>query len=168
MSYVSKLLLPDEKIVHIATLHWIIFVPGLILTALGGTAAFLSHDLAGFLPIVALATMSQKIIAGIGLVLSLAGLGLLLGAVVRQSATELVITDRRIIAKYGFISRATFEILINRVTGVNFDQTITGRVLGYGTVLVHGAGGDISPFDGVSNPQIFQRALMYVLDHEKH
>ena len=167
MSYVSKLLLPDEKIVHIATLHWIIFVPGLIFTILGGTTAFLSHDLADFLPIASLAAVSQRIVAGIGLILSLAGLGLLLGATIRQSATELVITNCRLIAKYGFISRATFEILINRVTGVNFDQTITGRMLGYGTVLVHGAGGDISPFDGVSNPQTFQRALMYVLEHER-
>jgi len=27
------------------------------------------------------------------------------------------------------------------------------------TVLVHGAGGDISPFDVVANPQLFQRRL---------
>ena len=165
MSYVSKLLLPDEKIVHIATLHWIIFVPGMLLTAMGGTVAFFSPDLAAFIPLPALAPVSHRIIAGISLVFSLAGLGLLVGAIVRQSATELVITNRRLIAKYGFISRSTFEILVNRVTGVNFDQTITGRILGYGTVLVHGAGGDISPFDGVSSPQVFQRALMYVLEH---
>jgi uncharacterized membrane protein YdbT with pleckstrin-like domain len=84
---------------------------------------------------------------------------------VRQSSTELAITNRRLIAKYGFISRATFEIMINRVTGVNFDQTVMGRILGYGTILVHGAGGDISPFDVVANPQLFQRALMDVLEH---
>ncbi len=165
MSYLTKMLLPDERIVHIATLHWIIFVPGMALTAVGGIGGLYSYDIVGFLLGSNIAPLLGRIVAGISLVFALAGLGLLMGALVRQSSTELAITNRRLIAKYGFISRSTFEILINRVTGVNFDQTITGRLLGYGTVLVHGAGGDISPFDGVTNPQLFQRALMDALTH---
>jgi len=51
--------------------------------------------------------------------------------------------------------------------GRQFRSTITGRILGYGTVLVHGAGGDISPFDVVANPQLFQRALMDAVEHTK-
>ena len=57
--------------------------------------------------------------------------------------------------------------MIGRVTGVNFDQTVVGRMMGYGTILVHGVGGDVSPFDGMANPQLFQRALMDTLEHEK-
>jgi len=165
MSYLSKMLLPDERVVYIATLHWIIFVPGLCMTALGGFAGFYSYDLVGFFMGPSMVPVFGRVVAGVAFVMALAGLGLLIGALIRQSATELAITNRRLIAKYGFISRSTFEIMINRVTGANFDQTITGRLLGYGTILVHGAGGDISPFDVVSNPQLFQRALMDVLEH---
>lgn len=167
MSYLQKLLLPDERIIYIATLHWIIFVPGMFMATAGGLASYYSYDLATLFAPPNLAAIAGRIVAGGAFVLAVLGLGLLMGAVVRQSATELAITNRRLIAKYGFISRATFEILVNRVTGVNFDQTITGRILGYGTILVHGAGGDISPFDVVANPQLFSRALMDVLEHQQ-
>jgi uncharacterized membrane protein YdbT with pleckstrin-like domain len=76
-----------------------------------------------------------------------------------------VITNHRIIAKYGFISRSTFELMINRITGANFDQSIMGRIFGFGTVIVHGAGGDISPFDVVADPQEFHRNLVGALEH---
>ncbi len=165
MSYLKKLLLPDERIVHIATLHWVIFLPGLMMTVVGGLVGFMSYDIVGRVVGPTMVPYLGRLVAGFALVSALAGLGLLIGALVRQSATELAITNRRLIAKYGFISRSTFEIMVNRVTGVNFDQTICGRILGYGTILVHGAGGDVSPFDIVSNPQIFQRALMDVVEH---
>jgi uncharacterized membrane protein YdbT with pleckstrin-like domain len=167
MTYLTKLLLPDERIIHIATLHWIIFVPGMLMTAAGGLVGFYSYDIVGLALGHSMVPMLGRIVSGIALIFSLAGFGLLLGAIVRQSATELAVTNRRLIAKYGFVSRATYEIMTNRVTGVNFDQTITGRILGYGTILVHGAGGDISPFDVVSNPQLFQRALMDAVEHGK-
>jgi len=165
MSYLQKMLLPDERIVFIATLHWIIFVPGLFLTLIGGVVGFYSYDIVSAVMGANSAPLFARAMGGIALIFALAGMGMLMGAVVRQSSTELAITNRRLIAKYGFISRATFEIMINRVSGANFDQTVMGRILGYGTILVHGAGGDISPFDVVANPQLFQRALMDVLEH---
>jgi len=166
MSYVKQVLLPGEKVVHIATIHWIIFLPGMLLTGIGGIITFLGNPLLSLLPWSV--PILNQIVAGIGLVISVVGLALLLGAIVRQSSTELAITNQRLIAKYGFVTRATFEIMMHRVTGVNFDQNISGRLFGYGTILVHGTGGDISPFDVISNPQIFQRALMYALELEKN
>jgi uncharacterized membrane protein YdbT with pleckstrin-like domain len=108
-----------------------------------------------------------RALAGVAMLFAFVGFILLLSSVVRQSATELAITNKRVIAKYGFVSRSTFEIMINRVAGVNFDQTIMGRIFGYGTVLVHGTGGDVSPFEVVANPQGFQHALMDILEHVK-
>jgi uncharacterized membrane protein YdbT with pleckstrin-like domain len=167
MTYLQKMLLPDERVVYIAVLHWVIFVPGLFLTAVGGIVGYYAYDIVSLVMGPSMVPLIGRIVAGGAFVFALAGLGLLIGAIVRQSATELAITNRRLIAKYGFISRSTFEIMINRVTGVNFDQSITGRILGYGTILVHGAGGDISPVDVVSNPGLFQRALMDVLEHSR-
>ncbi|MDD3029421.1 MAG: PH domain-containing protein [Alphaproteobacteria bacterium] len=167
MSYISKMLLPDEKVYHIATIHWVVFLPGFCLAFLGGVLGVFCHELASLVLEETFALVLGKILAGIGMLFALVGFGLLVGAMVRQSSTELAITNRRVIAKYGFIARATFELMIDRITGVNFDQTVTGRLLGYGTILVHGTGGDISPFEGISNPQIFQHILMKVLDRRK-
>ncbi len=166
MSYLQKMLLPDERLLYVATIHWVVFIPGVLLTVIGGVLGASSYGLAGYL----LGSESSfnpyvgHLLAGVSLVMAFLGLILLTGALIRQSSTELAITNRRIIAKYGFISRATFEMLMDRVTGANFDQTITGRLMGYGTILVHGMGGDVSPFELISNPQLFQRTLMDQLE----
>jgi len=170
MSYLKNMLLPDEQLIWVATIHWIIFVPGMCLTLLGGAVGFLSHDVVRVLIGEDYVSSIGRALAGGAMAFALLGLGLLIGAMVRQSSTELAITDRRLIAKYGFISRSTFELMLGRVTGANFEQTIMGRILGYGTILVHGAGGDVSPFNGVADPQGFQRMLIRVLQkvHEKN
>ncbi len=163
-SYVQKILMPDERVVYAATLHWIIYVQGLAFTFAGGLFGYFSPYVAQhFFGPEAAARMTRPL-AFIGLGFILVGACLLSGAYIRQNATELVITNRRVIAKYGFISRATFELMINRVTGANFDQTVLGRLLGYGTIIVRGAGGDISPIDNVADPQGCHNAVMLMFE----
>jgi len=164
MSYVKKVLLPDERVVFTARLHWIIYIRGLVIAVCGGIAGFCSNDIAQNLFGGTFGAGAGKVLASVAFILTLVGVGLLWKGYMRQATTELVITNMRIIAKYGLISRATFEILISRITGANFDQTMFGRILDYGTILVHGAGGEISPFDMVADPQGFHRALLTVLD----
>jgi uncharacterized membrane protein YdbT with pleckstrin-like domain len=165
MSYVEKVLMPDEQIIYSAALHWIIYLQGLSITIAGGLAGFYSYPALAFLFGPNIAQEFARAVTGATLLVVLAGVMLLIGAYIRQTATELVVTNRRLIAKYGFISRVTYEIMLSRITGANFDQTVTGRLLGFGTIWVHGAGGDVSPIAGVANPQLFYRALMSALEH---
>ncbi len=164
MGYVEKILLPDERIIYAATLHWIIYVQGLIITAFAGVVGYFSHPVLVLMFGERVGAQFTKPISAVAMLIVLAGAALLLGAYLRQTSTEIVITNKRLIAKYGIVSRATFEILVNRITGANFDQTVAGRILGFGTILVHGAGGEISPIDLVENPQLFYRALVSVLE----
>ncbi len=166
-SYVQKVLLPDEQVIYAATLHWVIYLQGLLITIAGGLLGYYSYAIIGTLFGPSHVQTMGHILSGAALVVVFGGVVLLLGAYLRQTSTELVLTNRRIIAKYGVISRATFEIMVNRITGANFDQTITGRCLGYGTILVHGAGGEISPIDMVADPQMFHRALVGVIEHNQ-
>lgn len=163
-SYVKSVLLPHEKVVYGTTLHWIIYLQGLLITVFGGVLGYYIPTILTFLFGSAVAHQYTRPLVIFDFVIILAGAILLFGAYIRQSSTELVVTNCRIIAKYGFVSRATFEIMLSRVTGANFDQTVWGRILGYGTIIVHGAGGDISPFDNVANPQAFHTYLIGVLE----
>lgn len=166
MSYVESALLPNEKVLKKGRLHWIIYLPGWWGLFLSLAVHFaVAYVLTMFLG-EARADFVTKVSWGAAAVTVLVSLFLLLGAYVRRHTTELAITNRRIIAKYGVIGRSTYEIMLNRVTGANFDQPLWGRLLGYGTILVHGAGGDVSPFDGVEEPQKFQRALIKVLERQ--
>lgn len=160
MSYVEKVLLPEERIIYMANLHWIIYVQGLAVTIGGGLLGHFSYPIITHLFGTNAPDPFGRILSGISLFIAIIGVAMLAGAYVRQASTELALTTRRIIAKYGFISRSTFEIVMSRVTGANFDQTVMGRILGYGTILVHGAGGEVSPIDLVSDPQKFHRALL--------
>lgn len=164
-SYVLKILSPDEKVRYAAQLHWIIYTQGLMFTILGGIVGFYAPVIATMIFGADMAAWLVRPLAYASLIAVLIGFALICGAYVRQTATELVVTNRRIIAKYGFISRATFELMIDRVTGANFDQPILGRILGYGTIIVRGAGGDISPIDEVADPQRFHNEVMTAFEN---
>ncbi len=167
-SYVEKVLMPDEKVYFAASIHWIIYLQGLCITIVGGLLGFYSYSITTIMFGSRYADSFGHILSGAALLITIIGVSFLAGAYVRQTATELVLTNRRIIAKYGFISRATFEIMLSRVTGANFDQTVMGRILGFGTILVHGAGGEISPIDLVADPQTFHRALLGAIEQSQY
>lgn len=167
MSYVQKVLLPGENIRYVAFVHWVVYVQGLVVTVCGGLLGHSSYAIVAHIFGTNNLEPYGRILSGLGLFITVVGVALLIGAYVRQASTELVLTDRRIVAKYGVIARSTFEIMASRITGANFDQTIPGRLLGYGTILVHGAGGEISPIDLVADPQGFHRALLEMIQHNQ-
>ncbi|HVY12977.1 MAG TPA: PH domain-containing protein, partial [Alphaproteobacteria bacterium] len=159
-SYVESVLLPDERLEYAGSIHWVIFVPGLASCIGGAFMCLLTPDfLNQILPLGLMREMHNYILyTGAALV---GGGVLMLGhAYVRLISTELAITNRRVIAKGGFISRVTFEIMLGRVEGANIDQTAWGRLLGFGSIYVHGTGGGITPIDHVAQPMRFKQALM--------
>lgn len=78
-------------------------------------------------------------------------------ALIQRWATELAITNRRVIAKVGLIRRKTWEINASKVEGVEVDQSIFGRIFGYGTVTVKGTGGGIVPLRNIDDPVEFRK-----------
>lgn len=103
------------------------------------------------------------------LLLPLFGVGLIfwLLAYVRYKTTELAITNRRVIAKFGFISRKTIELNISKVESIQVDQSILGRILDFGTLVISGAGNPQAPIPGISNPMSFRRAFVEAQDLAK-
>jgi uncharacterized membrane protein YdbT with pleckstrin-like domain len=89
------------------------------------------------------------------------GLGLMfwLAAFIRYQTTELAITNKRVIAKFGFISRRTVELSLNRIEGIQVIQGISGRIFNYGSLVVSGTGSLKEPIPGISNPLAFRQAF---------
>ena len=102
------------------------------------------------------------LIAGGAVLLPLFGAGLILWGVayVRYKSTELAITNRRVIAKFGFIRRSTVEINIHKVESIQVDQDILGRMFNHGTLIIAGAGNPQAPIAGISDPMAFRRAFI--------
>jgi len=99
----------------------------------------------------------------IGLVLlPLYGLGLIfwISAYLKYVSTELAITNKKIIAKFGFIKRDTIELLLPKVESIQVNQSLFGRMLNYGSIVVSGAGNPQAPVPGISSPIQFRRTFM--------
>lgn len=106
-----------------------------------------------------------KIVLGIVL-LPLFGLGLvfLIWVWILYKTTEIAITNKRIIAKFGFISRSTIEINLPKVESVQVDQGVIGRMLDYGTIIVAGAGTPNLSIPGAADPLEFRKHFMEATD----
>lgn len=94
----------------------------------------------------------------------LIGVAVFFSRQMRKWTTELVVTNRRFIYKRGFISRRTDEFNAARIHAITLEQSLLGRVLGYGTLNVRGV--DIGDFGlpAIAQPIEFRKALIESLD----
>lgn len=83
---------------------------------------------------------------------------------VKLHTTELAITNKRVVAKFGFISRETVELNINKVESIQVHQSVWGRIFDYGSLVIAGAGTPQAPITGISNPLGFRKAFMEAQD----
>ena len=151
MKYVEQVLQPGETVVHAARLHWFIYlIPVLMLTVAAICAVFaLTSDKPGIaIPLLLIAGL----LAPIALISAV-------GVVVRSMTTELVLTDRRVIYKTGIFRRHTMEMNRSRVEMVGVDQSLLGRLLNYGTVIVRGTGGSLEPIRNITDPLSFRNHI---------
>jgi uncharacterized membrane protein YdbT with pleckstrin-like domain len=150
LRYVTRVLQPNETVVYATRLHWRIYAQCVLLFAVCAVLAVAALSFAGQEPNLGLAL---RIAAGIFLLLALsAGLP----AFVRRATTEFAITDHRVIYKTGVLRRHTLEMNRDKVESVDVDQTILGRILGYGTIIVRGTGGSLEPIRNIADPLAFR------------
>src|ERR1035441_7686496 len=126
MSYVVKNLAPGEEILFQARYHWVRFVPGASVAALGAVLAAASGLLLPAAPGGAGAGLRSPLFVVAG-VLFLAGvLGMAWRALV-DSFDEFAITSFRVIKKSGFVTRTVRQIPLEKVQDVNVRSTLGGR-----------------------------------------
>ncbi|MDE1903446.1 MAG: PH domain-containing protein [Alphaproteobacteria bacterium] len=152
MSYLRRILQPGETLRYVGRLHWIVYLPGLVLFAIAVTLAAVivaAGQLGNFVPYLLIA---------LDLVM-LVSLLTLLAAAVRRWTTEIAVTDRRVIFKRGLIRRHTIEMNMDKVETVDVDQSLAGRLLGYGDIVVRGTGSSIEPFRKIAAPLDFRNQV---------
>jgi uncharacterized membrane protein YdbT with pleckstrin-like domain len=159
MAYYTKVLLPDEELRAVGRLHWAIYLKGWISLAIALAAGidflYLRRSPAdstdGSISLV------LEVVGGFFLVI---GLFMLLSAWVRRVTTEIVVTDRRILFKEGFIRRRTMEMNMNKVETVDVVQSIPGRIFNYGTILIRGTGSSYEPLRLIGDPLALRNAVL--------
>ena len=140
MGYVEKNLLPNEQVTYRARLHWIIYALPVMVWLIAIVVAFGGGGIAAA-------------------VIGVLGLILWLPAWIKAASSEFAITNKRVLIKVGLIRRHSLELLLQKIEGIGVDQTITGRILGFGTITVSGVGGTREAFRMISNPLEFRRQV---------
>ncbi len=114
---------------------------------------------------ISLWSLAPLILIGL-LTVGLFGFGIVfwIAAYIRYKTTELAFTNKRVIAKFGFISRNTIELNIQKVESIQVQQSVLGRIFNFGTLVISGAGNPQAPILGISEPMAFRRAFMEAQD----
>jgi uncharacterized membrane protein YdbT with pleckstrin-like domain len=100
------------------------------------------------------------VLLGVVTLVVVLGLFFLAAAWIKVRSTEIAITNRRVIAKYGFIRRHTVEINLDKVEALKVEQGFAGRMLNYGTIYISGAGTSVAPMADIADPLVFRRKFM--------
>jgi hypothetical protein len=149
-SYTAATLQENERPLHHTAIHWM---------ALSGSIIGAILTLIVILPIAMFAAWKDFYWAWMLLVIPV---GILGSAIVTVRTSELVITDRRVLIKVGFIQRHTFEMFISKIESVAVFQSMLGRLFNYGTVTIRGTGGSSESFATIAAPLQFRDAIQLV------
>jgi uncharacterized membrane protein YdbT with pleckstrin-like domain len=145
MRYIERILQPGETLVYAGKIHWIIYLPAMILLLIALALLTRANDMPSGLSWLFASVAS-----------ALAGAVALLSAWFRRWTTEIDVTNRRIVYKRGFIKRHTVEMNMDKVESVDVDQSILGRLLNYGDITIYGTGEGIEPLHGIGAPLEFR------------
>lgn len=93
--------------------------------------------------------------------MSFYGFGLVfwLYAAVNYFTTELAITNKRVIAKFGLIRRDVIEINLPRIESIQVCQGYLGRLFNYGSIILSGAGNPQASIPNIADPLAFRKAF---------
>jgi len=148
--YTRVTLQADERPLHKTTIHWMV-----LLVPFFAALFFLII----IVPICMFASWKGYYVAWL---LLLIPLGIVASAILAVKTSELVITDRRVLIKVGFIQRQTFEMFISKIESVAVVQGMIGKMLDYGTVEIRGTGGSSQSFATIAAPLQFRDAIQLV------
>ena len=140
MSYIKNSLVPGEKLIKEFTLNKYNFYPSYILISASLLIMVYGILFHGDID------MLLFFVAGIT--------GFISGIISYYflKTTEYGLTDKRVIAKTGIISRNSEELLHKAIETVEVKQGILGRIFGYGSVIITGRGNAVVIFKDIDKP----------------
>ncbi|MDQ2962146.1 MAG: PH domain-containing protein [Pseudomonadota bacterium] len=150
MSYIDSNLLEGEHVVFRTRLHWLLFMgPVLFIVIILLPAAwFLSGS-----------TWSSYAWIPIGLAALI-----LVATFINRQSSDFAVTNKRVMMKVGVFSTRSIELLLNKIEAIAVEQSLLGRLFGYGDIVITGSGGTKEAFSRIQSPLEFRRAVQSVTD----
>ena len=150
MGYIQKNLMQGEKVMYEAKFHGIVYFWPCFFAVLAIGIFFIS---------------SWSFLLRLILVLAV-WIAIFIWGVIINGGKQYVLTTRRLIFKKGIVKRTSLELLLRKCEGIRIEQSIMGRLLGYGSVLVT-TGEATNRYDYIKNPLEFSTSINQQIDNVK-
>ena len=166
MSYARNLLSRGEEVVYESRQHWFAVIARtwiwLLLALLA--LAFVIFLVSGQQPLLDSPELDGvlTIVAVLALVLSAAAIAFVLWDWRNQ---EWLITTRRVIRAEGVLNKAMSDSSLEKINDARLDQSLVGRIFGYGTLDILTAaeemgGSTLADFPMIADPVQFKKAML--------
>jgi uncharacterized membrane protein YdbT with pleckstrin-like domain len=162
MSYVEKHLIEGETIIYETRLHCIVLIAPVVLGSLFALTGVGMLVLSGRTS--ADQSVAHQSLLAIGAAFFLVAIVFIARGVLVRNATEMTVTNKRVFVKVGLAARRTIELLLSRVESIGVEESVMGRMLGYGTVIVHGTGGTPEVFNMIAHPLEFRTQVQQQIE----
>jgi prepilin signal peptidase PulO-like enzyme (type II secretory pathway) len=149
MSYVEKTLAGGEEVIHRANFNWTYSFFPVFWFALGAAslAMFFFIQYAAEVPFEDL-----KVGWWSAIIAAVCGTIIITNHLIVLITTEIVVTTYRFVYKTGLVARHTQEVSLNKIEEITLHQTVWGRVLGYGKLVLRGTGVGVIELPDLDDP----------------
>jgi uncharacterized membrane protein YdbT with pleckstrin-like domain len=153
MSYIDGTLLAGEHVIYRTRLHWLLFTwPVLFTVCVLLPIAWLLWNLSNG---------AWSHYAWIPLAIAAV---ILIATYIKRQSSDFAVTNKRVMMKVGVFNTRSIELVLNKVEAIRVNQSLMGRIFGYGDIVVTGSGGTQEPFSHIQAPLAFRRAVQSVTD----
>lgn len=149
MSYIDSHLLENETVIYRCQLHWIAFLAPI-----------------GWLIVAVFFYFYQPLIPFYTFIFVLFAIGTGISAVIRYLTSEFGVTNKRVLIKVGFISIHSVETLLTKIESIQVNQSVLGRLFGYGNIVVCGTGGSRDQFQDIDDPLQFRNRVQQQIEQQ--
>lgn len=164
MRYLQENLLADEKIIYFTRPHWIVFFPPVFAAILAIGFFLFGKDFF----ITDYQFMGYRYYDILAVTAAVMSVYFLLSAWITYATSEYGVTNKRVLMKTGLIRRNSLELFLDKIEAIHVEQSIPGRVLDYGTLIIIGTGGTQDPFYFVPRPITFRKRVQQQIDVEQN
>ena len=147
--YVERSLASDESVLYRAHFNWTFSFFPVLWFAFGAapTVMYLALQFGSNVPFADLAAGWWA-----SLVAFVTGSLILLIHMIHLWTTEIVVTTFRFVYKTGWISRNTQEVSLSKIEEITLQQSVWGRLFGYGKLVIRGTGVGVITLPAIDDP----------------
>ena len=88
-----------------------------------------------------------------------------IGATIKFCTTEYLVTDKRVMEKYGWISTHSDDMPLAKIENITVNYTFWGKIFNFGTLSIQGANRNNVVFTGIRNAEEIKREISKLINN---